>query len=100
MADNALSSKDIKLILESIEFLTLTDLDLSFNYFGKAVTELLVEMTKTAASCNGAGHLLKSLRRLGLRNTAISFSVAEISRLFELRSLETVDLRGNSCTRQ
>ena len=31
LADNALGSRDVRTILESIEFLPLTELDLSFN---------------------------------------------------------------------
>ena len=34
LSDNALGSKEVKMILESIEFLPLTWLDMSFNYFG------------------------------------------------------------------
>ena len=100
LSDNALGSKDIKNILESIEFLTLTDLDLSFNYFGREVTNQLVQMIETSKTCNEDDHhLMHSLRRIGFRNTSLTFSNADISQLFELHSLETIDVRNNTCTR-
>ena len=39
LSDNALGSKEVMLILESIEFVALTKLDMSFNYFGPAASK-------------------------------------------------------------
>ena len=60
-SDNALGPSDTKLILENIEHLALTDLDLSFNSCGRFVTYLIVELVKTALMSNDSGLLMNSL---------------------------------------
>ena len=60
-SDNALGPSDTKLILENIEHLALTDLDLSFNSCGRIVTHLFVDLIKTALLTNDSGLLMNSL---------------------------------------
>ena len=99
LADNALGSRDVREILESIEFLPLRELDLSFNMCGRSVTEQLLEMVKTAKASEDERLLMNSLKKLRLRNSMVVFSVENFSLMFELPNLESVELAGNSCTR-
>ena len=98
LSDNALGSKEVQKVLESIEFVSLTKLDLSFNYLGHSTSKQLLMMLETARCCDiSTTHLFQSIEHLSLKSTHASFAKEEIHKMFdEIWSLKTLDLRFNS----